>query len=438
VKRTQPCWISATFLFIIICLWSPPAVYAGAYEWGGLGSRAQAMGGAYIGVADDWTAMYWNPAGLAQLQSWGGGIDFTSPNVTMSDGNSMANLLPSSLETRYQIDTFAQYSGLEPASFNQTEVEEQFYILSGAGVYWSLANFTLAVGYYVPAGYYIDWNDSIDFLSGNITAKLLQELSIAAMNLSVAREIIPGLALGVGFEVLYGKIDYEAYKTVAGTGIPGADYNWSMTSDADGIGYEGIFGIHYHATDWLSIGGVYRTGGTIDLKGDAQTQLSLIGLSESSSYEQQFRYPSTYGIGLAFSLPGQVLLSVDWQCTEWSDFNIDVKYNNTQSALTNKDYSADWRNSNRYRIGAEWNFSSCWAFRGGYFYDESPLPDKSVSLSNIVDVDRHNFILGVDYQITKAVDLGAIAHYAYGDRNVNGVDYSQRVHSFGLSLSCGF
>ncbi len=35
----------------------------------GIGSRAVAMGSAFGGLADDMTAMYWNPAGLAQLQT---------------------------------------------------------------------------------------------------------------------------------------------------------------------------------------------------------------------------------------------------------------------------------------------------------------------------------------------------------------------------------
>ena len=35
----------------------------------GIGSRAVAMGGAFGGLADDITAMYWNPAGLAQLSN---------------------------------------------------------------------------------------------------------------------------------------------------------------------------------------------------------------------------------------------------------------------------------------------------------------------------------------------------------------------------------
>ena len=33
----------------------------------GVGSRALGLGGAYVAVADDITATYWNPAGLAQL-----------------------------------------------------------------------------------------------------------------------------------------------------------------------------------------------------------------------------------------------------------------------------------------------------------------------------------------------------------------------------------
>ena len=34
----------------------------------GVGSRALSMGGAYVGVSDDYSAIYWNPAGLGQIQ----------------------------------------------------------------------------------------------------------------------------------------------------------------------------------------------------------------------------------------------------------------------------------------------------------------------------------------------------------------------------------
>ena len=34
----------------------------------GVGSRAMGMGGAYVGIADDYSALYWNPAGLGFLE----------------------------------------------------------------------------------------------------------------------------------------------------------------------------------------------------------------------------------------------------------------------------------------------------------------------------------------------------------------------------------
>ncbi|MFH1010017.1 MAG: UPF0164 family protein, partial [bacterium] len=35
-----------------------------------VGARALGMGGAFVSVADDATALYWNPAGIARLSSY--------------------------------------------------------------------------------------------------------------------------------------------------------------------------------------------------------------------------------------------------------------------------------------------------------------------------------------------------------------------------------
>ncbi len=43
------------------------AKYAGEFLSLGVGARALGMGGAFVGVADDVTACFWNPAGLCQL-----------------------------------------------------------------------------------------------------------------------------------------------------------------------------------------------------------------------------------------------------------------------------------------------------------------------------------------------------------------------------------
>ena len=59
------------FFLVLSC---PRLASAGGFEGPGLGARAESMGGAFIGVADDWTAIYWNPAGLAQLHGAGVGL----------------------------------------------------------------------------------------------------------------------------------------------------------------------------------------------------------------------------------------------------------------------------------------------------------------------------------------------------------------------------
>jgi len=416
---------------------APHSTGAGGYEWGGLGSRAQSMGGAFIGLADDWTAIYWNPAGLTQLRGAGAGFEFSSLHIKTRDGDSLANLPVAELDTRFQRDPFAQYPPeTEPRQFEKKTVRHDVTIPAGAGGHWKWAGWNMAVGYYIPAGYTIDWDDRIPYGAGAITADLSQELSVIAINFSLARQISSALALGAGLDVLYGKVDYEANKTVADSGI--SDYRYAFDSGSDGAGFEGVFGALYHINQKLSLGGVYRTGGVIDLDGRARTSLTLTGLSEASGFVQKFRHPATYGLGTAYRYTSNLILTADWQRTDWSAFDIDIEYDTPGLALVDQDYSADWRDSNRYRLGVEWKPVLRWAFRAGYFFDESPLPDKSVSLSNIVGIDRHNVTLGVGYECWDDWFINLILGHARGDRTADGVDYSQRVYALGLSLSHAF
>ena len=437
ISSQQRIWRALAVIVSVLTLLTPHRASAGGYEWGGLGPRAQSMGGAFIGLADDWTAVYWNPAGLTQLRGFGAGFDFSSPHIEMKDGDSIANLPVAEMDTRYQRDVFAQYSPeLEPRRFDKEKARYDFYIPAGAGAYWQYAGLNMAVGYYTPAGYYTDWDDRVSYGAGSITAELFQELSVIALNFSLAKQINSALALGAGLDVLYGQVDYEASKVVADSGI--SDYRYAFDSGSDGTGYEGVFGALYRFNDKWSVGGVYRTGATIDLDGRARTSLTLLSLSETSGFVQKFRHPATYGFGAAYRRATNLVFTADWQRTDWSTFDIDIEYDDPGVALVDQDYSADWHDSNRYRAGVEWRPILRWALRAGYFFDESPLPDKSVSLSNIVGVDRHNITLGAGYEWHDNWLIDLVLGYAWGDRQVDDVDYSQRVYTVGLSLSHPF
>ncbi|HLP17424.1 MAG TPA: hypothetical protein VK470_14265, partial [Bacteroidota bacterium] len=53
---------------LMLCLLAGSAAFAQDLNITGAGARAEGFGGAFIGVADDATAIVWNPAGLTQLE----------------------------------------------------------------------------------------------------------------------------------------------------------------------------------------------------------------------------------------------------------------------------------------------------------------------------------------------------------------------------------
>lgn len=50
---------------LLVLTWAGTTAPLGAQTFGGVGARAEGMGGAFVAVADDASAVYWNPAGIA-------------------------------------------------------------------------------------------------------------------------------------------------------------------------------------------------------------------------------------------------------------------------------------------------------------------------------------------------------------------------------------
>lgn len=76
--RLIACWMLAALV--------GSAVSAAAQPFEAVGSRALGMGGAFVAVADDASAAYWNPAGLASGQPAGATIEWLQFRVGDRDG----------------------------------------------------------------------------------------------------------------------------------------------------------------------------------------------------------------------------------------------------------------------------------------------------------------------------------------------------------------
>jgi long-chain fatty acid transport protein len=82
------------FVSLVIVLIPASAAFAGGFQLNEVGARAMGMGGAFAARANDLSAMFFNPAGLAQQTGFGaylGGTlimpksSYTSPAGTSTD-----------------------------------------------------------------------------------------------------------------------------------------------------------------------------------------------------------------------------------------------------------------------------------------------------------------------------------------------------------------
>src|SRR5580704_10948566 len=78
--RPYSVWLLVSLLSLVLFGVIAPSARAQEYE--AIGIRAQGMGGAFVAVADDATASWWNPAGLASGAFFNGILEYGRPDLS--------------------------------------------------------------------------------------------------------------------------------------------------------------------------------------------------------------------------------------------------------------------------------------------------------------------------------------------------------------------
>ncbi|MCD6132484.1 MAG: outer membrane protein transport protein, partial [Candidatus Hydrothermae bacterium] len=139
-------------LKIIIFLSITTTLQAGGFALSGVGSRAIGMAGAFRSISDDWTAIFWNPAGLTQT---GYSINlsgiFITPYASLEpntgilgyDGPYTMRYKVSAKEQNFIIPSFGL---ITPYEIKEGRLAFGFFVPFGLGSKWDLYDF--------PMGYY--------------------------------------------------------------------------------------------------------------------------------------------------------------------------------------------------------------------------------------------------------------------------------------------
>lgn len=116
------------------CLFAGSGILsANGLNLNGVGSRAIAMGGAYVGLADDYSAIYWNPAGLSQIKTKSLSIFQTTLIPTSTYQFAMARI---DTETKSTLYPSGALGFVKPVSEKLT-LGILAYVPSGSGARWN-------------------------------------------------------------------------------------------------------------------------------------------------------------------------------------------------------------------------------------------------------------------------------------------------------------
>ncbi len=420
---------------LIIFALSPSAHGAGflIYEHG---AAAMAMGGAFIGLANDATAVFHNPAGIAFLDG-----TQVSAGVTLIFPNSTVTMPDIGLVNPAYDETYDQVS--------QVFYPPNFYI-----THKFTDDLVAGFGFFAPYGLGTEWPDPATFPLRYISTRASMQTLI--FNPTLAYKFNDNLSVGVGVSYIHSSLDLDLTYLLDLTAIPPLGiYDIPVTvEDTTGTAWAVNAGALYKG-EVFSLGFNWRGGFTIDYDGNLDLDMSPvpIPLPENGTVVAPFSFPHILGIGAAFNLSDQLTLTADVHYILWSAFDrivVEADVPGLPISLDFEPIDENFEDSFTFRVGMQYQMNENFALRAGFLYDETPQPVESMD-TMLPDSDRWALTAGFGYSVGKfAIDV-AYQFEPFKDRispnrdiydtvlgNFGEGTYASTAHLFGISFKYVF
>ncbi|MFA6011825.1 MAG: outer membrane protein transport protein [Desulfobacteraceae bacterium] len=328
--------------------------------WGGYeqGAKAHGFGEAFTGLADDPSAIFFNPAGMVQLDGTQVSLGFAVPTIRGKFKSNGTSGIPGT------------------NSGDETKLKDQYFFVPNAYITTKLNDKVfLGLGEYTVFGLGFKWPDS--FEGKYAPSGKNAELKTITISPVIGYKINDKLSVAAGGRVERADMTIE---NELFTGI--TDVN--STVDGDDYGYGWNASLLYKFMDNYSFGLNYRSKVKHSFSGldvDLSPEIPLAGLV-STKARLDIELPQFTSFGLAWSKDCWTVTFDgywwDWSVLDKLAFKPDTPVAG-QSLITTP---MDWHDTWTWAIGTQYKmnvFERELSLRSGFMYEECPIPDNTVN-----------------------------------------------------------
>ncbi|HRJ53409.1 MAG TPA: OmpP1/FadL family transporter [Candidatus Thiothrix moscowensis] len=371
---------------------------SGTAQAGGLGVTVQSASGggtAATGhaLADDASAMYYNPALLSSLEGTqiNTGVGLLSTDTKLTNRGST---LPTGLGgTVVQGNNTAKPGGLSvtPSFYYKRDLSEKM---------------AFGVGVNTPFGVSTEY-DPDSFVRYEALESSLKTVNI---NPAVSWKLNDKLAVGAGVNV---QIAHAELGKALGLGANQTVDSKSLVK-GESVGFGANVGVAYHPTDRTTLSASYRSSVKHELDGDVKFTLSPAAqanpLAAAAFVNQKattdLKMPASVSLAAAHQVNDKLAVHGDATWTQWSSVpEIRIKF--PDRTLPDSVTDLQWEDTVRLGGGITYKMNDTTKLRAGIAFDPTPTPSDKNRTPRAPSADNWWYSAGVAKKLRKNLELDA-------------------------------
>lgn len=344
-------FFSIVWLPLALTVLSPRAVFGLGMRIPNQDAEAIARGNAFVATADNTSAMYYNPAGITQLQ----GQNFQVGSL-------------------FYLNIYVDYDS--PAG-QRTENNHNVIPVPQLSYSVTLQDVPLSfgLGVYAPFGLGVEWPDNAPFRDSGLQAKL----TYLTINPVVAWRPHPTLSLAIG-----PTFDYSDVKLRRGVFPLPAPFQFKFEGDNLTVGFDA--GLLWQPHPMWSFGAKYFSQTTQDYEGTASFNPAIAPDTHTKAHVD---FPQIVSAGVSFRPTTNWNFEFDFDWTDWDRTKNLVLDKFGPAGIT----PLNWQSSFFYEVGVTRQLPKGYFVSVGYFFSQASTPDKNYT-PLVPDTDLHVGSLG--------------------------------------------